>query len=31
MCTSKTTFNMLASICDFDICVRVRPCLIHWH
>ncbi|KHG15429.1 hypothetical protein F383_18059 [Gossypium arboreum] len=23
----KTTFYMLASICDSDICVRVRPCL----
>ncbi|KHG20162.1 hypothetical protein F383_26163 [Gossypium arboreum] len=22
---------MLASICDFDICVRVRPRLIRWH
>ncbi|KHG23347.1 hypothetical protein F383_28900 [Gossypium arboreum] len=31
MCASKTTFNTLASICDSDICVRVRPRLIRWH
>ncbi|KHF98956.1 hypothetical protein F383_38132 [Gossypium arboreum] len=27
MCASKT----MASICDSDICVRVRPCLGKWH
>ncbi|KHG17219.1 hypothetical protein F383_23431 [Gossypium arboreum] len=27
MCGSKTIFYTLASICDSDICVRVRPCL----
>ncbi|KHG24975.1 hypothetical protein F383_10688 [Gossypium arboreum] len=21
----------MASMCDSYICVRVRPCLIHWH
>ncbi|KHG13355.1 hypothetical protein F383_17318 [Gossypium arboreum] len=31
MYVSKTTFNTLASICDFDICVRVRPRLVRWH
>ncbi|KHF99086.1 hypothetical protein F383_38235 [Gossypium arboreum] len=31
MCVSKTMFNTLASICNFDICVRVRPRLVHWH
>ncbi|KHG15122.1 nrxn3a [Gossypium arboreum] len=31
MCVSKTTFYTLASICDSDICVRVRPCLEWWH
>ncbi|KHF97300.1 hypothetical protein F383_36877 [Gossypium arboreum] len=27
MCSSKT----MASICDSDIYVRVRPCLGQWH
>ncbi|KHF99793.1 hypothetical protein F383_38599 [Gossypium arboreum] len=27
MCASKT----IASICDSDISVRVRPCLGQWH
>ncbi|KHG07106.1 Cadherin EGF LAG seven-pass G-type receptor 2 [Gossypium arboreum] len=27
MCASKT----MASICDSNICVRVRPCLGQWH
>ncbi|KHF99284.1 Neurexin-3a-alpha [Gossypium arboreum] len=27
MCASKT----MASICDFDMCLRVRPCLGQWH
>ncbi|KHF98866.1 hypothetical protein F383_38041 [Gossypium arboreum] len=31
MSASKTTFYTLALICDFDICVRVRPCLGQWH
>ncbi|KHG25083.1 hypothetical protein F383_31081 [Gossypium arboreum] len=31
MCASKTTFYMLASIYDFNICMRVRPCLGQWH
>ncbi|KHG07705.1 Aryl hydrocarbon receptor nuclear translocator [Gossypium arboreum] len=31
MCASKTTFNTLASICDSDKCVQVRPCLVRWH
>ncbi|KHG13366.1 hypothetical protein F383_17823 [Gossypium arboreum] len=27
MCASKT----MASICDSDMCLRVRPCLGQWH
>ncbi|KHG06153.1 hypothetical protein F383_31925 [Gossypium arboreum] len=27
MCASKS----MASICDFDMCLRVRPCLGQWH
>ncbi|KHG13964.1 hypothetical protein F383_19533 [Gossypium arboreum] len=27
MCASKT----MASICDSDVCVRVRPCQRQWH
>ncbi|KHG22855.1 hypothetical protein F383_00964 [Gossypium arboreum] len=27
MCASKT----MASICDSDMCLRVRPCLGPWH
>ncbi|KHG06327.1 hypothetical protein F383_32640 [Gossypium arboreum] len=27
MCASKT----MTSICDSNICVRVRPCLGQWH
>ncbi|KHF98862.1 hypothetical protein F383_38083 [Gossypium arboreum] len=27
MCTSKT----MASICDFDMCLRVKPCLGQRH
>ncbi|KHG12955.1 Neurexin-3a-alpha [Gossypium arboreum] len=27
MCASKT----MTSICDSDMCLRVRPCLGQWH
>ncbi|KHG19588.1 hypothetical protein F383_04957 [Gossypium arboreum] len=27
MCSSKT----MVSICDSDMCLRVRPCLGQWH
>ncbi|KHG08330.1 Putative helicase Mov10l1 [Gossypium arboreum] len=31
MCVSKTTFYTLASICDSNICVGVRPYLGQWY
>ncbi|KHF98069.1 hypothetical protein F383_37338 [Gossypium arboreum] len=31
MCASKSTFHTLASICDSDMCLRVRPYLGQWH